>query len=308
MTARPCQRCGTTSREVARSIATGAWTCAACYDQMVSREMPIEMGCLPSSPSHLSGNDDISLGKPPPAQTFKAAVDRTTARAGQLGIQLPLGRRGPCVLPEHGPGHTGHMVPIDKGLWSYFCPACDRSFSLAEVRAIRAYATVPYGDKRDEQLAGAWRSIRLPGRTEVSRWAERLDWEAGLLEERPVPIVIPDDLSPAAQKALEGVRLLLALRSQTAWIDETFTFARRFCRAWCGLTDSEARAGVEELRARRVLVRTGAARRGAITYRLGRRDEVDHDDAAAATENALVDAIKEAFDAQELPPNGSASS
>lgn len=302
----PCERCGTTSREVARSTVTGEWTCKECYVGTVSREMPIEMGSLPSPPSHLSGNDDISLGGGSTPR-FVAGVDKTTVRARQLGIQLPLGRRGPCVLPTHGPDHTSGMVPIGKGLWNYRCPACERSFSLAEIRAILAYATVPYGDDRDGQVVGAWCSVRPPGDTEVSRWAERLDFEAGLLTERAVPIVIPEGLSPAAHSVAGGVRLLLALRDTTVWKDETFTFARRFCRAWCGLADSEARAGVEELRSRRVLVRTGVAKRRAITYRLGREHEVDHGDDVALRENAFVDAIKEAFDAEGLPPDGRSS-
>ena len=301
MSTRACEKCGTTTREVQRAT-SGAWTCVDCYETTVSTEMPPEMSPLASSPRHLSGDDDISLVKPSRDARAVGAhgTDKTAARARQLGIYARLGRRGPCILPGHD-DHSARTVPDGKGRWNYFCPACDRSFSLGEVRAIIAYEFDPYDDDRDVPTSDAWRSIRPPGRIEMLRWADLLDYEAGLRRVRPTPIVVPSDLTPAARKVAEGVRLLLGLRPEE-W-DGTFTFSRRFCRAWCGLSDAAARSGVTDLRHRGVIIPVGRAGR-AITYRLGRGNEVDADDGTILRDQALVDCLIKTFDAVVLRPDG----
>jgi hypothetical protein len=153
-------------------------------------------------------------------------------------------------------------------------------FTVAEVRGIFGYADVPYDNadaEAEHQRRGkSWAKVRPPSRgPEVSRWGERLDFEAGLVDRRSVPLVRPDDLSPAAAGVAKGIELLLGLRDGR-W-DATFTFARRFGSAWTGLPTHQVKAGIAELRQREVIVRVGVARRAHV-YRLGTRDEVSRAD------------------------------
>jgi len=95
----------------------------------------------------------------------------------------------------------------------------------------------------------------------VSRWRERLDYEAGLLTLRSVDHELPDGLSSAGLKVARGVLLLLALRDDERWDGPTFTFARRFAIAWCGVTESVARSGLAELREAGFLRHVGQAKK-----------------------------------------------
>jgi len=201
------------------------------------------------------------------------------------------------VLPDHD--HPSHLY-FDGRAWKYWCPACDFGFSLAEVRAIFAYADVPLGGGRDA-TDGPWRKVRRPGSTEVNRWAELLDYECGLLEPRPVGIVLPRDLSSSAMVVAEQIRLLIGLRSEERWTENRsdFTFARRMVRARCHLSDDVAKAAMAELRERKVIVcvgKTGPAN----VYRLGSRAEVFGD-------GSLFERFKEAFDAEEIDPRDDAN-
>ena len=257
-----CSICGSTDDSV-RASEHGHLCCDSCWFtrqgelDRKSVEKPPETSPETSPsylPGHLSGATDISWEMPSASGDTSYGVDRTAVRATVLGIPGPKRGPGRCVLPGHA--HTSHLHPGKVG-WLYWCAACDKSFSLAQVRAIIAYQDVPYGDNRDENLAPAWQRIRPPGRVEVSRWAELLDFEAGLLIPREVDLQLPLDLSPTARHVAAAIRLLLGLRSER-WTDrDKFTFSRRMCRARCGLSDGRARAALTELRERGVLSRSG---------------------------------------------------
>lgn len=266
-----CAVCGSADSSVAPSTAGPAY-CDDCWQEHQSGNPPLEKSReksperSPSSvPRHLSGYRDISRG----GSKNGFDVDLTAVRAGALGIPGPKQGSGSCVLPGHA--HPAHLYP-DGGMWTYWCATCDHGFSLAEVRAIKGYENVPYGDARDKPRDPAWERIRPPGKVEVSRWAELLDYEAGLLQPEDVDLWVPPDLSPTATVVASDIRLLLALRSEK-WKDRSkFTYSRRMCRARCRLSDSRARAAFFELRERGVIVSTGKAGR-ALVYRLGKASE-----------------------------------
>lgn len=287
---RRCAECGGDWNDL-HVDANGRWTCVDHRVPALPREMPTEMEDHPPSPPlhlsgespHLSGGSDISVGQ-----------TKYAARTSVLGLPARLGSTGTCCLPGHD-DHDGRLVPKEKGLWMYSCPALERSFSLGSVRAIFAYADVPYYEREAETgIAPEWRRIRPPKGVEESRWAELLDYEAGLLVPRKVPLLLPSDLSPAAMCAGEQIRLLLGLRSQDRWIEniDEFTFARRMCRARCGFSDDVARRAMEELRARRLIVECGMSGR-CLVYRVGDLRDI------AGSEDAMVEMFAEAFNATE---------
>jgi hypothetical protein len=287
-----------------------------------TREKPPEKS-PPSLPRHLSGGTSLSghlSGEREPGDLGRVApdgeADRTAARAVRLGIPPPKTGPGPCVLPGHD-HQDAHLYFQPGAGWLYWCAPCDHPFSLAQVRAVVAYADLPHGQGRDRE-DGPWLNVRLPGRVEVSRWLEYLDYEAGLLRPHPVPIHLPPDLSATAKRVANEIELLLGLRSEERWQDQDeFTFARRLCRARTDLSDSRARAGMSELRTRRVVVPIGRAGR-ATKYRLGTADDLVQagmggagagaQGAVAASEHAgdseaeLVARVKREFDAEEIPP------
>lgn len=173
-------------------------------------------------------------------------VDETRARAAALGASVDTPFR--CVIAGHE--HEASLQ-WEGRFWLYRCPG--RALGLADVRA-----AVAYGD------------VRAISPTEAQRWRDRLDYEAGLLEPVGVVIELPDDCGPSARRVSRGVALYLGTRARRGGFgpDEPFTFARRFCMAWCGLTNDQARDGVTELERRGVTARTGEKIAGAILWQL----------------------------------------
>jgi len=156
------------------------------------------------------------------------ASDQTAACARALGIAVPLGERFPCVLPDHQ--HEARLHPAPGGFWQHRCRDGDRSYGLAEVRACQAYG-----------------EIRRISRVEAARWRERLLHDAGLSERGPLEIHSPPGFPEGAKPVLLGLGLFLGVRDPL-WDGQPFTFARRFAMAYCGVTDEQARRGVEALR------------------------------------------------------------
>jgi hypothetical protein len=281
MTPPACESCGC-ERGAARAHEFGAVLCARCYferghhaappelalstSNSDSSEIPQEMsGPPPLDERHLWGESDISR-EPAGKQGVRAADDWTARRAAALGIPPP-GKSGPCVIPGHD--HRAALVPDGNKHWNYLCPEAG-AFGLAEVRAILGWASARRDDRAD-----ARRDIRRPGKVELSRWAELLDFEAGLAEPREeIPVTFPPDLSPSARAAASALSLFLRLRDSTIWGEQDFTFSRTFCRARTGLSEGQAKQAIQELVARRVIVRTGIAKGRAYQYRCGHRDEV----------------------------------
>ena len=261
-----CQRCGRADVEVCASDALGGeWACRACHLRLTSRSErkrrnnprdALETEPLTANVSKGSyvsrEGDNVSLD----VHDISLEVDRTRARARSLGIDAELGYPFACKLPGHD-DHEAVLYPAPEGHWRYRCEAGTRS--MAELRASLGYGRPMRTSDPDERA-------RL-GEVVVSRWLERLDWEAGLRELRPVPHELPADLSPAGVAVAGGVLLLLALRAER-WDGQAFTFSRPHAMAWCDLSEHAARQGLDELRSAGFLVIQGRQRL-AYLYRLG---------------------------------------
>jgi hypothetical protein len=165
-----------------------------------------------------------------------AEIDRTRARAKALGISLEpdsMDEAFTCPLPGHDHDHEACLVWKPGGTyWVVRCGESRKTYGLVEIRAAVAY--------------GAPRRLSAP---EASRWLDRLDYEAGLLEPVPVPIAVVVPESQAAREIAGGIQLYLGLRAARGGFPPTepYTFARRFAMAWCGLTNAQAMHGTGEL-------------------------------------------------------------
>jgi hypothetical protein len=98
------------------------------------------------------------------------------------------------------------------------------------------------------------------------RWAERLDFEAGVQKPRPVAVEPPEGCSEATRKVASGLALFLGLRDER-WVGEPFAFARNFIVAYCGVTTDEARWAMGVLEREKVIRRDGTSH-GSILWRL----------------------------------------
>jgi hypothetical protein len=191
----------------------------------------------------MEGSSDSSQDSSENAQVG----DRTRARVEALGGSLDAPFR--CLL--HGHDHEARLRWSGR-FWRYACPDCD--LGLAEVRA-----AVAYGE------------VRLISPIEAQRWRERLDHEAGLMAApAEVRVVIADGCAKATLQAARGIALYLGLRASGGGLapEEPFTFARRFCMAWCGLTNQQAREAMSELKRSAAIKDTGERIDRAIVWEL----------------------------------------
>src|SRR5204863_2110438 len=149
----------------------------------------------------------------------------------------------------------------------------------------------------------AFRGYGHPGNLselERTRWRERLDYEAGLLQRGPAQIPLPPRASEATLRVGRGWQLLVGLRDPEIWpADEPFVYARRFVMAWAEVTNQEARRGVEQLEEFGSMVRVGRHPSGPILWRPGPTFALVHGSVEAG-EHAAIEAVKAAFVAEEL--------
>ena len=258
------------------------WLCVSC------RTTPPGGTSEPREPSEdhthlgdrrLFGPGDGSVVTPD--RSAAGQVDRTAARARALGIAIAHGRlqsaRFSCVLPNHD--HTARLHPAG-GFWLYRCVHISRSLELGEVRALRGY--------------GAPREL---SELERIRWRELLDYEAGLSDRGPADIPLPARCSPATRKVGEAWRLLVGLRDPQTWpLGEPFVFARAFVMARAGVTDMQARRAVRALEAYGSMIRVGQdPGTRSVLWRPGPMAALFY-----GSEEAVVDAVRDALDATEL--------
>jgi hypothetical protein len=133
------------------------------------------------------------------------------------------------------------VVPAERGFWLYDCGDHHR-VSLAELRAGLETGRI----SRLSKVAS-------------SRWAERLDFEAGLRVPRAVAVVPPEGCSDGTRKVAIGMALFLGLRDDRM-AGEAFPFARAFVIAYCGVTNDEARWAMRTLERASVIRRDGKSR------------------------------------------------
>lgn len=213
------------------------------------------------------------------------AEDRTRARATALGSNVSLGESFVCVLPGHTDRAT--LYPTPAGYWRYRCG--DWTAGFAEVRASIGYGRARRVGHHDDAI----------GQTEVARWAELLDYEAGLVTPEKVEHELPHGLSDAATAVARGALLLLALRDDR-WAGQGFVMSRRFTVAWCGISEYAAQRGLRELRDAGWLVLDGTQKR-AHRYQLTEPAPVPQTAIERyGGENGLIAALVKAFDAVEV--------
>lgn len=181
-------------------------------------------------------------------------TDLMAERCRVLGIPLPLGKPGRCLLPCHT-HHQAQMVWVESvRYWQYACSRLEGGYSVAQMAAILAY-----GEPRSDRRAGEkYAPPRVPGDVEVSRWAEWLDFRAGIRKPRWVPVAVGPGLTRNARTLAEDIRLLLGLRDAQEWDNHRpFTYAHSFASARTGLPRSTVKEAMHELIRRGVIFRKG---------------------------------------------------
>lgn len=196
----------------------------------------------PVTPGTTGPGVTTGCGVTNPAQSDDAAlaVLRLLGRPARLSSPGQTGDFQ-CLVPGHRDGQpsaTLYRATRDgvrgAGAYRYRCRGCGVNLSLAEL-----YATV---------RGGTGEAVSFEGRTPTAaRWLARLWHDAGT---RPVPrttIQPPTGCSANARTLAEGFGLLCDLRAAHGDHDPV-PFTRGFGEAWCGLSESQAKRGMKELR------------------------------------------------------------
>jgi hypothetical protein len=188
----------------------------------------------------------------------------TSGPNGRLDVELlvePLRRawavdadgRFPCPLPRHQGRSQLDTPPLDEDSRNEPRLLCDcgqlgRWVSLGDVRAAQAYG-------RDN-----------PRRSNIERavWLRRLAHELGYFE--PVRVRLPE-LPDRAETYVEQARTMFALLLGLRWRDfdtdlRPAPYGVRFCEAWVGIKNRQARIAIEQLRRHRVIVEVDQLRNG----------------------------------------------
>lgn len=203
----------------------------------------IEPSAPPSVPGQLYRGGDGSVG----------TRDETAARLRSLGINAPLHKRFPCVLPGHDDAARVNFTR-PAGFWRYYCDRLGRGVGLAEVRAF-----IAYGHERPISSV------------EAVRWRERMDFEAHLRYPIPLDVRLPEPCPETARVVASAMRMLVGLRSTHFPFAEPFPFAHDFAQAYCGLSADTIRAAKDWLERAGVTYRAGKHRR-AILWKLAAQD------------------------------------
>lgn len=278
-----CDRCGLYSYSVSKCGEDGAALCFRCF----TREPPRADDLVAPFDAEGSWESPKALGRDAVDHEHGDAsseefCDRWQRRAAALGLTKRLGEPGPCPLPGHG-GHEARLYPTD-GKWRLRCGGW--TGGLAEVRA-----SIGYG--RPRRVTGESDAL---GRTEIARWNDLLNYEAGISTRGPLERRLRVDLSPDAAAVARGALLLVGLRDGR-WDGEPFVLGRRFAAAWCGLTEHTARFAIEELLALGFLEKVGRSGRCNL-LRISPESPALIDVLGNAA--AVVDALRDALDANEI--------
>jgi Bifunctional DNA primase/polymerase, N-terminal len=161
---------------------------------------------------------------------------------------VPLGKHFRCVLPGHRELHPSAALILDgrgRVVYHDFHHRDGREFyTLADVFA--------------SQTAGTAIASRGP---RLAIWKLRLLNTLGYIESADVDLMTSaPPLSPTARRVLTGFNLLLRVRWASAY-GEPAPFTWRFAAHWCGMSQKEAGAGLQELRRLGVIVKIRTEKR-----------------------------------------------
>lgn len=165
-------------------------------------------------------------------------ADRACAYALELKAQadqLSSTRQGssPFICLLHDESHPSAWLFIGEGGdILYHCEhKGEYNLTLPQVRASLAYKEITrFKDAKGKGQRG-----------EHVAWRLRLLYEAGVLKPLPVkhcPMWV--DAKPACKAVYEGFILLLGLKEHL-WPGDAAAFTWRFARAWCGVTEHQAK-------------------------------------------------------------------
>jgi hypothetical protein len=185
-----------------------------------------------------------------PMDNFRGEqADKACAHA----LGLPHPGKFSCILPGHGPDASpSASLFLGRGgdlLYQCFHRG-DVTLTLPQVRASLAYGQVTlFKDDHGRGQAG-----------EHVAWRLRLLYEAGALDPNRINYTtLSPDAGPAIKAVYEGFILLLGLKEHL-WPGQGATFSWRFARAWCGVTERQAKDAIVWLMKNNYLWKTGVSR------------------------------------------------
>jgi hypothetical protein len=162
-----------------------------------------------------------------------AREDVAIRLSAALGLDVPLGSTGPCVVTGHA-GTARLVRRAETDVWKYRCGCDGQEYALADVHAARAHGSSVRRLCRRDDDGGTVGALALV------TWYRRLLFDANLLE--PIEVRLPGALlgmHPVRAALCEGFALLLGLRAVTHPIQPA-AYSRSFARAWNAIAESES--------------------------------------------------------------------
>jgi len=214
------------------------------------RPLPVQE---PADAPILAGSLDKNLGRwfthPEVATRCARVMGADVERVGQNFLDIL-----PSSKPDTVPSANLYQRPSGVIVYRSF-RIDDGNLSLDEVRASIAYGRLTRLSKRD--ATGRF----LGFRPEQAVWSIRLLIEAGLVKPAKVPHKpLTDDAPPSARKVYQGFLDLLGAKWLHTYGEPTM-YARKFTMAWCGITEKQARTGIQWLVRNEYITKVGEHRR-----------------------------------------------
>ena len=196
------------------------------------------------------------------------------AAAALVGINAPIGQKFRCILPGHEDRNPSACLWRDerRGLVVYQDfhagkRARPGQKPLASLTLAEVYAADRTG--RVERLRGLQHVL----------WKLRLLVDTGFVDRPPVNAPpAPPTLTAATLRVYDGFCELVSIRQLTALRHEPAPYSWRFASGWCGVSESSAGRGMQQLLAHGLIRRAGAmpGARGAALFELGDGKREEH--------------------------------
>lgn len=212
MTPDRCVTCGTTYN-VHRSVIDEASYCFHCYTTSRSNPWPSFTEQVLDEGFYVE-EDLLS----PSVRNSSCSPKGSELLAASMGITATPGELFGCPVPGHTHEAVFEQTPLG---WQLYCEASQFPLGLAELRAARAYG----------------RLVEITP-IECARWREKLNFEAGRLRPRPVPLTIPEEWRGRKARwrtVAEGWALYVGLRGPK--MDGLpYVWSCRFAGAYSGVS------------------------------------------------------------------------